>query len=71
MKTYVHIWYVSEFFLQLEIFRQTCREIQNTLFIFTKFFPPENRAIYDVSGENTHCVYTATNVTRTRRNIML
>jgi len=70
MKAYVHLWYVSEVFLELEIFRQTCTEIRNTLFIFTKFFF-ENRAIYDVSGENTHCVYTATSVTRNRRNIML
>ena len=71
MKTYVHLWYVSELFLEWEICIKTCREIRNTLFIFIKFFPPENRAFYDVSEQNTHCVYTATNVTRTRRNVML
>jgi hypothetical protein len=37
MTTYVHL-YLAEFFLEGEIF-QSCRENQNTQFMFSNFFP--------------------------------
>jgi len=29
-------------------FRQNCRENENTHFVFSDFFSPENRAVYEI-----------------------
>ena len=34
------------------VLRQSCRENQNTHFVFSKFFPPENHGIYEIMWEN-------------------
>jgi hypothetical protein len=42
-----HLWqYLSEFFLEWEKFQI------NTHFMFNKFFPPENRAGYEIFSKN-------------------
>ena len=47
MDTYVHLWsYLALFFSECEIF-QSCRENQNTHFMFSKFIF-ENRAFYEI-----------------------
>ena len=47
MKTYVHLWcYLTLFFPGWEMFRQSCRENQNTFYVRKHF--SENRAIYEI-----------------------
>ena len=31
---------------------KSCRENQNTHFVFNNFFPPENRAVYEIMWKN-------------------
>ena len=46
MKTYVHVWkYLSEFFLEWNVSDKSCRENQNTHFMFGNFFFLTNCAI--------------------------
>jgi hypothetical protein len=39
MKTYIHLFYLVQFFLELEVFQTKVVENIKTLFILNKFFP--------------------------------
>ena len=47
MTTYVHLWYLTEIFLDWEIFQKKVPGRWKTCFVFN-FFPPENRAVYEI-----------------------
>jgi len=51
MKTYVHFWYLAEF-LEWENFQAKVAEKIKTHFTFNDFFPPENRAVYEIMLKN-------------------
>jgi hypothetical protein len=51
MKTYVHLWYIAEFFLELEMFHINVLEKIKKHFTFNIFFP-ENRAVYEIMWKN-------------------
>jgi hypothetical protein len=46
MKTYVHLWYLAEFFLERELFQTNDAEEIKTHFIFNNFFSV-NRAFHE------------------------
>ena len=53
MKTCVHLWYLAKFFSERDVFQtKSCRENQNTHFMFSKFLP-ENRGLWDNVDNNT------------------
>jgi hypothetical protein len=55
IKTQVILWpYLAQFFLEWEMFHtQSCRENQNTHFVFNNYFPTQkNRAVYKIPWKN-------------------
>jgi len=53
MKPNVHFGHISLNSSQNEQFsRQNCRANQNTHFMFSNFFLPENRSVYEIIWEN-------------------
>ena len=53
MKRFRHFWrYIAKLFSEWEMFLdKSCRENQNTHFMFSNFFP-ENRTVYEVMSKN-------------------
>jgi hypothetical protein len=53
MKRFRHFWrYLAKLFPEWEMFLdKSCRENQNTHFMFSTFFP-ENRTVYEVMSKN-------------------
>jgi hypothetical protein len=52
MKTYVHLWYVVEFFLEWEIFQTSVAEKIKTHILRLTTFSFENRAFFEVICKN-------------------
>ena len=53
VETYVHLWqYLAEFFLERDIAEKVVEKTK-THFVFSIFFPPENRAVYENKWNNT------------------
>jgi hypothetical protein len=46
MKVFVHLWYVAEFFLELEFFRQDYRE-KYTFYVQSLFPPRKSFSVWD------------------------
>jgi hypothetical protein len=54
MKSFSHLWqYLAEFFLECEIFEVNVAEKIKILILYSvTFFPPENRAVYEIISKN-------------------
>ena len=49
----IAVKYIIPFLLTIRnVSDKSCRENQNTLFVFSNFFPPENRALYEITWKN-------------------
>jgi len=57
MKTYVNLFYSAEFFLEWDVWDKSCRENQNTHYIFNFFFS-KNCVVYNVEkyGRSTQVI---------------
>ena len=50
---YTFLSHLAEFVLEWKMFQtKLVEKIKNTHFIFNNFFPPENRAVYDIMRKN-------------------
>jgi hypothetical protein len=52
--TYVHVWYLAEYFLEWETFKKkSCREnLRKTTLFMLNNFSPENIAVYEIMWKN-------------------
>jgi hypothetical protein len=68
MKTYVHLWYLAELFLEWEMFQTQVVEKIKTHFIINKFFPQKScRLWHNVEKYGTARQATDENIIRRMR----